>query len=114
MIIKEPGFYISKAGKCEVVDVRKLQAIGWNQEGTAFVWRRDDGHVVTSGDSDNLLNITGPWVDPRKPVEAWLLDWANGSAPEFFTCRMEALEELQLAKKDSPSARLVHLREVED
>lgn len=71
-IIDKPGFYSSKAGKCEVVAVKESCtgrfAIGWNNFGAPRIWDARDGYLIDTDDHSDQ-DITGPYVEPRKPVE---------------------------------------------
>ena len=61
MIITSPGFYNSKAGKCEVKDCNGRYAIGWVGD-LPVVWNvygRAQGCDFENGEFD----ITGPWVE---------------------------------------------------
>ena len=107
MIITTPGFYASKAGKCEVVAIRNGVAIGWIGDGNCSgVWACKDGD---SGDFDD--HITGPWIEPRKPVEAWAVVFEDDDL--LLEYSKEDAEEC-LKDWEDKTARLVHLREVEE
>lgn len=109
-IIDKPGFYISKAGKCEVVAISQGFAFGFilgsdHPSRRARIWYADNGHSTEWANSC----ITGPYIEPRKPVEAWAI--VNKSANQRY---------LYWEKQDAEDAfggeadRLIHLREVED
>jgi hypothetical protein len=68
-IITMPGFYTSKAGKCEVKDCDGRFAIGWCNL-LPVVWHCGTGHAQRP--IEDIHNITGPWVDPPpKRHEQW-------------------------------------------
>jgi hypothetical protein len=73
MLISKPGFYHSKAGKCEVVAVQGAYAFGRTPHGYPAVWHTNGTLHLYDGTSlePGALDITGPWP-PRKPVEAWV------------------------------------------
>jgi hypothetical protein len=94
MIIDKPGFYESKAGKCEVVAVKVgyvSWAIGWCDD-RPVIWGAGSGRVEYAAglDSTAALDITGPWP-PRKPVEAWAVDRGCGCY-ELFLLRDDAIK----------------------
>lgn len=110
MIINKPGFYISKAGKCEVVAVKGIRAIGWHEGGAAFVWWCQNGELVFPHNSGDRFYITGPYVEPRKPVEAWAV-LTRSMEPRLFLNEEDA--KLYHSSFTGPIP-LIHFREVED
>lgn len=112
MIIREPGFYASKAGKCEVVAVHEGIAFGFVHSGTGKyvrVWTRSNGaqaYVDPLCDHD----IIGPWQDKPKPIEAWAVLCERGACDKVFL-NASVASEYALAR-DKYHPRLVHLREV--
>lgn len=109
-VIDKPGFYTSKAGKCEVVAIRHGVAIGWVGDWTTSgVWWCATGD---SGPGFEDYDITGPYIEPRKPVEAWAI--FEEEAGCFVAATISKLEAEQFHKRCTPAMRLIHLREVED
>lgn len=109
MIIDKPGFYNSKAGKCEVVAVRGSWALGVDTDGLPTVWAADDGTTQALCFS-RRLDITGPFVEPRKPVEAWAVVADGAGTYGVYLDKGKALT----VHHGMIGARLVHLREVEE
>lgn len=111
-IIDKPGFYTSKAGKCEVVAVKDGYAFGFIHAGEharyVRVWSCADGaQAYVDALCDH--HITGPYVEPRKPVEAWAVVRTVGNV-HLFETRSCAVD----CQRGYAGARLIHLREVED
>lgn len=112
-VINKPGFYTSKAGKCEVVAVKDGYAFGFLHSSERVrwvrVWSCENGYEADANATNNA-RIEGPFVEPRKPVEAWALVLKSGGyGGAFFS------HDAALAKCCSlDGARLIHLREVED
>ncbi len=113
MLIDKPGFYASKAGKCEVVAVREtsggLSAIGFCAHGDASVWDAHDGGMVHVARDYSSCHITGPWVEPRKPVEAWVVCGGGGKYP--YGDATEAERAFGFWLKHDTDARLIRLIE---
>lgn len=103
MIIDKPGFYASKAGKCEVVAVEDGYAFGFlHGPGSCKwvkTWEASSGYpTYNSAASDE--EISGFWVEPRKPVEGEVWVDANNQI---------------IAPTQLPNQwRRVRVREVED
>lgn len=71
-VIRGPGFYTSKAGKCEVVAINGNHAIGWSHMGGGVTWFRDTGKLVARDSffRPDDYDITSVWTDKPKPIEA--------------------------------------------
>lgn len=93
MKITQPGFYASKAGKCEVVAVRDGYAIGWDSGSTGNprqAWACSDGRAEIGVGREN--DITAPWP-PRKPVEIYAVHTDAWVHPMVFFCKEDAERE---------------------
>jgi hypothetical protein len=115
-IIDNPGFYSSKAGKCEVEYVGKTWAYGnvggqvqvWTLDGTAikFPW-----HGLKHSQD---WAITSAYVEPRKPVEAYAVITSDEDG-HFFRLSKSAAESTALSlERTGVTCRIIHLREYED
>lgn len=104
-VITGPGFYTSKAGKCEVKWCDDEYAFGYDVNRNCRVWDCQSGWAFDARNHD----ITGPWTDKPKPIEMWRVCWGNGYYQNFNhkTNAEGYMEGLS-------SARLVHLIEAED
>ncbi len=96
MLIDKPGFYSSKAGKCEVVAVHGSYVFGRTPHGYPAVWHAGGVLYLYDGTRIDGLDITGPW-EPRKPVEAWAV-----------VCRAGNVRDLSVSKEASEQYRLAH------
>lgn len=117
-VISGPGFYTSKAGKCEVVATRNGEAIGWSSRGYSAKWDMISGYAFRPGyircHLDEGDDITSIWTDKPKPIEAWAVELPTGARPLFQT-KCEAMATIYDFLKFNPgTARLVHLIEAED
>lgn len=114
MIIDKPGFYTSKAGKCEVVAVKGREAIGWDNScipgKTAQIWDVWSGEPRVGCIAEHT--ITGPWIDKPKPIEAWAVVGRDGIFGLYKT-KDHAWGYCD-TKYGPPDPRLVHLIEAED
>lgn len=107
-IIDKPGFYTSKAGKCEVLAVRGDRAFGIVDNGSrAMSWYCVDGSMSMLEERYREWHITGPWVEPRKPVEGYVSDLPGEAIRAFYT-------DKETAEHDHPAHRIIHLREVDE
>lgn len=109
--IDKPGFYTSKHGKCEVLNVDGGWAFGYRfskcrqKMSVPTFWEAQNGR----NHHGNQYDITGPWVEPRKPMEAWCLIWGINNRAYF-----ERESDAFVDRANIKGARLIHLREVED
>lgn len=112
MKIDKPGFYQSKAGKCEVVAIKDgLRAIGWIGEVGFGCWLANGKFVSYGLYPTDEYDITGPYIDPPKPIEAWAVHTIAWVCPEYFADETTAKHRKgSIDPKYQP--RLVHLREV--
>lgn len=106
-IIDKPGFYTSKAGKCEVVAVKDGVAFGFLPSQVPAIWGAGDGSCFAPDDFERYY-ITSHYIEPRKPVEAWAVYEPNGRLWDIYT------DEATAREIQGGVGRLIHLREVED
>lgn len=108
-VISGPGFYTSKAGKCEVVAVKDGAAIGWDGAAMpAQVWEAKTGKSLM-WPGIGTHDIIGPWIDKPKPIEAWAIFVGNGLQRLFYN-----KAQADKVMRDYDDGRLVHLIEAED
>ncbi len=101
-LIDKPGFYTSKAGKCEVVAVQDGFAFGFILGGENVkyvrVWNCSDGsQAYVDGLCDH--EITGVWTDKPKPIEAYAVIVDCYKKPLFMSA-----EDLLWWKRDKSEA----------
>ncbi len=109
VIIDKPGFYASKAGKCEVKFIDGDCAFGYHLvEDFPAAWSAVNGECISDHDNGRY-DITGPYVEPRKPVEAWAVVTYPDEIYSFYRTK----ESAEKTQRGFRAARLVYLREYE-
>ena len=108
MLIDKPGFYTSKAGKCEVVAINDGVAFGFaNMDNQKFacVW---DVYGGRCSQFSPRCDITSAYIDPPKPIEAYAVVTEIGRS--LHPTKYDAIQTIAGLRGLTP--RLVHLREV--
>lgn len=114
-IITGPGFYASKAGKCEVKDFNGRFAIGWTNN-LPMIWSAC-GYVQGS-ELERDHNITGPYIEPPpKRHECWVNVYDD--TVETIHSSKERADGFEAAGSTrrtrlGPARRMVELREGEE
>lgn len=111
-LIEKPGFYLSKAGKCEVKYADDEFAFGYDVHRIPCVWYCSTGFAPDARNHD----ITSIWTDKPKPIEAWAVDYQvneKDRAQVWFGEDESRARQYKDSIDASRTPRLVHLIEAE-